>query len=112
MKLAGDIAYFVAILGINAMLVFFLLLTQWRKSFMSIAITVFFGVVAVILDLSASMLFIESIRGFIYAYVRTPLYMVLAASIWTLVWAALDEARDGNIRRGKNKKVEITPPKK
>lgn len=111
MKLVGDIAYFVAIVGINFMLIFLLTLTKWRATFVSIAITAFFGVVAIILDLSAAMLFIESIREFIRGNIRTPMYVILAVSIWTLFGASIASAIRG-ARGRRAKKIGIAPPEK
>lgn len=110
-KFIGDISYFAAIVGINAMLVFLLTMTKWRKDSVSIAITVFFGLVALILDLSALMLFVEAVRGFILSYIRTPLYIFLAVSVWTLVVASFATAIAGKRRRGEAK-VDIAPPQK
>lgn len=111
MRIIGDIAYFTAIVGINFLFVFMLQLTQWRKSFLSVAWTAFFFVVALILDLSATILFVDEWRPFIIAYVRTPLYVFLALSVWSLFFAAWGKAKAGKRRRVATK-VEISPQEK
>lgn len=114
MKYIGDIAYFSAIVGINFLFVFMLRLTQWRKSFLSVAWTAFFFIVALILDLSATILFVQEWRPFILDYVRTPLYLFLAISVWALTFAAWGAAKSGKKRRSTKSatKVEISPVEK
>lgn len=111
MTLVGDLSYFAAILGINGLFVVMLGLTQWRKSFLSVAWTAFFFIVALILDLSATILFVPEWRPFILTYVRTPLYLLLATAVWALFAAALGSAIMGARKRGRPK-VEVPPEKK
>lgn len=109
LKIVGDISYLVTIVGLNCLLVFMLVFTKFAKTLMSFALTGFFFVVTVILDLSATTLFVPAAREFIVNYVRTPAYVILAISTWILVFASWDKALMGAKKRKAEKKVDILP---
>lgn len=81
----GVIFYSAAILGINVFTIFFLCLSKWWKTFMSISIVAFFVIVSLVLDLSATARFFpEETSAFIQS-ISVPVLFGLAVSSWTLV---------------------------
>lgn len=111
MELAGNIAFIITMAGINTLLVFMLFVTKWRKDYLSVAWTAFFGMCALVLNLGlVRVLTPDSVDVFIMNYVRTPMYVVLSLATWALVVAGVRMAVAGRRRRRADKKVAILPP--
>lgn len=108
----GNIAYISIVVGVNLFLIFLLALTKWRESFISIAWTAFFFVIAVVMDMGATRILFPHTNHFILTYLRTPIYCFLAVALWVLMFAAWDKAIEGRKRRRAKQKLDIIPPTK